>query len=50
MPGHGDLTVLIMSRIALFSTLWVPTVYIHPDEVERLVRIEVAWRILALLE
>ena len=25
MPGHGDLTAL-MSRMALFLTLWVPTV------------------------
>ena len=50
MPAHGDLTVLILSRIALSLTLWVPTVVIHPDEVERFVRIAVAWRILVLLE
>ena len=46
MPGHGVLTAL-MSRMALPSTLWAPTVYIHPD-VERFVRIAVAWRIFAL--
>ena len=26
MPGHGDLTALLMSRTALYLTLWVPTV------------------------
>ena len=26
MPGHGDLTALLMSRMASSLTLWVPTV------------------------
>ena len=48
IPGHGDFTVL-MFRIAFSLTLWVPTVWIHP-EVERFVRIAVAWRMFALRE
>ena len=41
MPGHGDLTAL-MSRMAFFFTLWVPTVVLIHPEVERFVRIAVA--------
>ena len=52
MPGHGDLTAL-MSQIALSLTMWVPSVWIHP-EVERFVRIAVSsgitWPTFALPE
>ena len=49
MPGHGHLTALLMISNGFIVTLWEPTAQIHP-EVERLVRIAVAWQFFALRE
>ena len=43
MPGHGDLTALRTSRIALSWTFWVVTIQVQL-EVKHFVRIAVAWR------